>query len=59
MISLSKFKELLGDEAQGLTDVEIESIRDAQYQFARLAFEKWAKEKGLIKVATQKSNAML
>lgn len=44
MISLLKFKELLGEEAQGLTDKELESIRDAQYQFARLAFEKWTKE---------------
>lgn len=49
MISLAKFKELLGDEAIGLTDEEIEEIRDAQYKFARLAFDKWAQEKGLIK----------
>lgn len=59
MINLPKFKELLGNEAQGLTDEEIERIRDAQYQFARLAFEKWAGKKGLIRVATQKSNNML
>lgn len=59
MINLSKFKELLGNEAQDLTEEEIERIRDAQYQFARLAFEKWAVEKGLIKVATQKLNSML
>ncbi len=59
MISLPKFKELLGNEAQGLTDEEIERIRDAQYQFARLAFEKWAREKGLIKTATQKPRPML
>ena len=48
MISLPKFKELLGDEAQDLTDEEIEHIRDAQYQFARLAFNKWAMEKELV-----------
>lgn len=59
MIILPKFKELLGDEAQGLTDEEVERIRDAQYQFARLAFEKWAKDKGLIKTATQKPDNML
>ncbi len=59
MISLPKFKELLGDEAQGLTDEEIERIRDAQYQFARLAFEKWAGDKNLIKTITQKPNPML
>lgn len=45
MISLSKFKKLLGAEANGLTDEEIEHIRDVQYQFARLAFDKWEKEK--------------
>ncbi len=49
MITLSKYKELFGDEAQGLTDEEIEAIRDAQYQFARLAFDKWVLEKGLVK----------
>lgn len=59
MISLPKFKELLGNEAQGLTDGEIESICDAQYQFARLAFEKWARDKALVKAVTQKSNNML
>lgn len=47
MISLEKFRELLGREAVGLTNKEIEEIRDAQYQFARLAFDKWAREKGL------------
>lgn len=47
MVPLAKFKELLGYEAKGMTDEEIEKIRDAQYGFARLAFEKWAKEKNL------------
>lgn len=45
MINLLKFKELLGEEAQGLTDTELESIRDAQYQFARLAFQKLVSER--------------
>jgi hypothetical protein len=49
MISLLKYKELLGDKAQDFTDEEIERIYDAQYQFAKLAFDKWAKEKGLVK----------
>lgn len=49
MFSLSKFKNLLGKEAQGLSDEEIEQIRDAQYQFARLAFDRWAEEKRLVK----------
>ena len=49
MISLPKFKALLGEDAQGLGDEEILAIRDAQYQLVKLAFNKWAKEKGLIK----------
>jgi len=48
MISLPTFKKILGEEAQGLTDQQIEQIRDTQYQFARLAFYKWAKEKNFI-----------
>lgn len=47
MLSLSEFKKLAGKEAQGFTDKELEQIRDAQYQFAELAFDMWAKEKGL------------
>lgn len=46
-ISISKCRRLLGKEAEGLTDEQIEEIRDAQYQFAELAFQFWAKEKGL------------
>ncbi|MFA5029894.1 MAG: hypothetical protein WC518_04165 [Patescibacteria group bacterium] len=53
MISLMKFKELLGEEAIGLTDKEIDEIRQAQHQFALLAFEEWAQKKGLIKKASQ------
>lgn len=49
MISLPKFKELLGEDAHDLSDEEILAIRDAQYKLAKLAFFKWAKEKGLIK----------
>ncbi|MFA6547854.1 MAG: hypothetical protein WCT11_02830 [Candidatus Magasanikbacteria bacterium] len=59
MISLPKFKELLGEEAKNLTDEDIERIRDAQYQFARLAFEKWAIKKGFIIDTTQESNYMV
>ncbi len=53
MISLEKFRELLGEDAVGLTDKEIEEIRDAQYKIARLAFDKWAREKGLIKETSE------
>ncbi|MDD2495081.1 MAG: hypothetical protein PHE29_07815 [Tissierellia bacterium] len=47
MISLEKFKDLLGEEAQGLTDEEIEEIREAQYKFVQLAFDEWVREKGI------------
>ena len=49
MISLAKFKELMGDEARDMTDEEIEKIRDAQYKLAELAFEFWQKEKRFAK----------
>lgn len=45
MISTEKFKELLGEEAKGLADEEIEEIREAQYKFAQLAFYAWIWEK--------------
>ncbi|MDD3307918.1 MAG: hypothetical protein PHO29_12585 [Acetobacterium sp.] len=47
MISTEKFKELLGEDAEGITDEEIEEIRDAQYKFAQLAFDEWVQEKKL------------
>ncbi|MCK5475437.1 MAG: hypothetical protein KAI71_02555 [Candidatus Pacebacteria bacterium] len=47
MISISKFRQLAGKEAQGLTDEEIEQIIDAQCQFAELAFDTWVIKKGL------------
>ena len=47
MIALPAYKKLLGEEAQNLTDKEIEQIRDVQYQFAELAFYMWAKQKKL------------
>lgn len=45
MMALSKYKKLLGEDANGMSDEEIRHLRDAQYQFARLAFEKWQKER--------------
>lgn len=48
MASLSKYKKILEEETQQiLTDEEAEPICDAMHQFIRLAFEKWAIEKGL------------
>lgn len=41
MISIEKFKQLLGLEAQNLSDKEIEQIRDSQYQLADMAFDVW------------------
>jgi hypothetical protein len=54
MISLSEFKNLMGEEAGGLTDQEIEEIRNAQYKAAELAFEFWRKDKTL-----KNTNSML
>ena len=45
MIALSKYKKLLGEDAKAMTDDEIRQLRDAQYQLAHLAFEKWKKER--------------
>jgi len=59
MISLPKFKELLGKEGKNLTNEEVEQIRDAQYKFARLAFQEWIVKKRLIKDTTQKSNCIV
>jgi hypothetical protein len=47
MINLSAFKQLLGEDAQDMTDTEIEQVRDAQYQLAEIMFSMWAKEKKL------------
>lgn len=47
MISISKYRKLTGKEAENLIDKQIEEIRDAQYQFAELAFEMWAEKKKL------------
>ena len=45
MMALSKYKNLLGEDANDMSDEEISQLRDTQYQFARLAFEKWQKER--------------
>ena len=47
MISLTHFKAKLGPHAEGLTDHEIEQIRDQMYQLADMAFNVWAKENRL------------
>jgi len=45
MLPLSKYKKLLGEDVKGMSDEEIRQLRDAQYRAARLAFEKWKKER--------------
>ena len=40
-MSVSKYKKLLGEEAEGLSEDEIRQLRDAQYQFAKFALEQW------------------
>ena len=44
MISIEKYKKILGPEAQNLTDKEIEQIRDAQYKLAEVLFDMWWKD---------------
>lgn len=45
MIAFSKYKQLLGKEAEHMSDEEIRQLRDTQYRAARLAFEKWQKKR--------------
>lgn len=45
MIPFSEYKELLGAEAEGMTDEQIKELRDDQYAFAQLAFDSWLKKK--------------
>lgn len=52
MISIEKFKQLLGSEAQNLTDKEIEQIRDSQYQLADIAFDMWQEDKKIKKLGS-------
>ncbi|MDO8490238.1 MAG: hypothetical protein Q7S47_02365 [bacterium] len=45
MISLDKFKILLGPLAEGLSDGEIERIRGVEYQLADAFFEQWLRKR--------------
>ena len=49
MIPLVEFKKLLGNEAQNLSDEQIEIIRGEQYSLAQIIFEQWQKQKDLEK----------
>lgn len=44
MINLPQFKELLGEEAKGLSDAEILKLRDLQCQLADLFFDDWVEK---------------
>jgi hypothetical protein len=45
MISLDEFKKLLGKAAAGLSDAEIESIRELEYRIADATFDIWLRER--------------
>lgn len=45
MIGLLKFRELLGQAAHGLTDEDIEHIREIEYGLADAIFEAWLHER--------------
>ncbi len=45
MISLERFKELLGKDAADLTIEEVERIRDLEYIIADALFEKWLNQR--------------
>jgi hypothetical protein len=45
MIPIPKFKILLGPAAAGLSDAEVERIRDLEYRFANLIFEAWLRKR--------------
>jgi hypothetical protein len=45
MIELLEFKELLGEESDNLTDIEIKRIRDLEYQIADALFENWLSQR--------------
>ena len=41
MISLTKFKNVLGDTGQNMTDEEIRSLRDGLDKVADIIFDSW------------------
>jgi len=43
MIPLSEFKQKLRSTAQGMSDQEIEQLREAEYQLADIIFDRWLK----------------
>ena len=45
LLSLPEYKEALGEDAKGISDKELEQLRDAQRDLAEVIFEQWLKDK--------------
>ena len=45
MIPVPEFKKLLGAAAEGLSDAEIERIRDMEDRLADIVFDAWLRER--------------
>ena len=41
MIPLDKYKKLLGETGESMTDEEIKKVRDLQYQLVDILFDSW------------------
>lgn len=44
-LEFDEFKKSLGDEADGVTDAEIEELRIIGYKFADAVFEQWLRKR--------------
>jgi hypothetical protein len=44
-ISISEFKKLLGSAASGLSDAEIERLRDLEDRLADIVFDSWLRNR--------------
>lgn len=45
MIPFEDYKRLLGSSAQGMSDAEIEQLRNLHYEWADMFFDGWLKSK--------------
>lgn len=50
MLTFEEFKKSLGDEAEGVTDAEIEELRIFGYKFADAVFEQWLRKRNAQKI---------
>ncbi|MFA5271117.1 MAG: hypothetical protein WC412_02100 [Candidatus Omnitrophota bacterium] len=44
LISVPEFRKILGEESEGMTDKEVEDLRDADRDMAEIIFEQWLKD---------------